>query len=120
MTRSPTAEADRLISEAAAVPLTGWDFSLLAGRVVSDPMPWDYVTLAGATTSRAERVLDIDTGEGEVEHLTGTEFYTELLGALTERGLLMVNVGDDTGHRYYARQAAALGVLSREVVDRDG
>lgn len=53
-------------------------------------------------------VLDIDTGEGEVEHLTGTEFYTELLGALTERGLLMVNVGDDTGHRYYARQAAAL------------
>lgn len=66
MTRSPTAEADRLTSEAAAVPLTGWDFSLLADRVVSDPLPWDYVALAGATTSRAERVLDIDTGGGEV------------------------------------------------------
>lgn len=53
-------------------------------------------------------VLDIYTGEGEVEHLTGTDFYAELLGALTERGLLLVNVGDDHGHRFYARQAAGL------------
>lgn len=53
-------------------------------------------------------VLDIFTGEGEVEHLTGADFYTELLAALTERGLLLVNVGDDAGHRFYASQACAL------------
>lgn len=53
-------------------------------------------------------VLDIYTGEGEVEHLTGTDFYAELMAALTERGLLLVNVGDDTGHRFYALQAAAV------------
>lgn len=53
-------------------------------------------------------VLDIYTGEGEVAHLTGADFYAELLDRLTDRGLLLVNVGDDSGHAFYARQAAAL------------
>ncbi len=66
MTRSPTADVDRLLTEAAAEPLSGWDFARLAGRVVSDPLPWDYVALAGEAAGRAERVLDIDTGGGEV------------------------------------------------------
>ena len=66
MTRSPTADVDRLLAEAAAEPLSGWDFTRLAGRVVSDPLPWDYVALAAEAAGRAERVLDIDTGGGEV------------------------------------------------------
>ena len=37
MTRSTTGVVDRLLAEAAAEPLSGWDFTRLAGRVVSDP-----------------------------------------------------------------------------------
>lgn len=59
-------DVDRLVAEAAAVPLSGWDFSRLEGRVRSDPLPWDYVALARTAVRRAERVLDIDTGGGEV------------------------------------------------------
>ena len=66
MTPSPTTDVDRLLAEAAAEPLSGWDFSRLAGRAVSDPLPWDYVALAAEAAGRAERVLDIDTGGGEV------------------------------------------------------
>ena len=66
MTRSPTADVDRLLAEADAEPLSGWDFTRLAGRTVSDPLPWDYVALAGEAAARADRVLDIDTGGGEV------------------------------------------------------
>lgn len=53
-------------------------------------------------------VLDIYTGEGTVEHLTGQDFYTELLDRLTARGLLLINVGDDAGLSFFARQAHAL------------
>lgn len=63
---SSQADVDRLVTEAAAVPLSGWDFSRLKGRVRSEPLPWDYVALARAAAHRAERVLDIDTGGGEV------------------------------------------------------
>lgn len=66
MPDSSQADVDRLVAEAAAVPLSGWDFSRLDGRVRSDPLPWDYVALARAAAHRAERVLDIDTGGGEV------------------------------------------------------
>jgi SAM-dependent methyltransferase len=34
--------------------------------VVSEELPWDYVALAGESAGRADRVLDIDTGGGEV------------------------------------------------------
>jgi SAM-dependent methyltransferase len=66
MTSSSGVEVDRLLAEAAAEPLSGWDFSRLADRVVSDPLPWDYTALAAESAGRAERVLDIDTGGGEV------------------------------------------------------
>ncbi|HEY5981035.1 MAG TPA: hypothetical protein VIT41_15530 [Microlunatus sp.] len=66
MTPSPTTEVDRLLAEAVAHALSGWDFTPLAGRVISDPLPWDYARLAAAAVGRAERVLDIDTGGGEL------------------------------------------------------
>lgn len=56
----------RLVAEAWAVEPRGWDFSALAGRVVTEPLPWDYVTLARTAVARASRVLDVDTGGGEV------------------------------------------------------
>ena len=55
-----------LINAAAAVPLRGWDFSFLAGRTISQRLPWDYMQLAQLAVRRARRVLDVDTGGGEV------------------------------------------------------
>ena len=56
----------RLVDAAARVVLRGWDFSFLSGRVVATPLPWDYVLLAREAAARASRVLDVDTGGGEV------------------------------------------------------
>jgi SAM-dependent methyltransferase len=68
VSRPPSADADvdLLLAEAAAEPLSGWDFTRLAERVISDPLPWDYAALAAAAAEQAERALDIDTGGGEV------------------------------------------------------
>jgi SAM-dependent methyltransferase len=59
-------EFERLIDDAGDVALRGWDFSFLAGRTVSQPLPWDYLQLARGAAGRAGRVLDVDTGGGEV------------------------------------------------------
>jgi len=55
-----------LISDALCAPVKGWDFSWLTGRVDRDDLPWDYASLAREALSNATRVLDIDTGGGEV------------------------------------------------------
>lgn len=49
-------------------------------------------------------VLDIGTGEDGAAHLTGAEFYGELLGLLTAAGVLLVNIGDDDGLRFLGAQ----------------
>ena len=33
---------------------------------MSDPLPWDYAALAGEAADGQQRILDIDTGGGEV------------------------------------------------------
>ena len=44
------------------LPLSGWDFSFLAGRIASEALTWSYVDLATEASRAATRVLDIDTG----------------------------------------------------------
>lgn len=46
-------------------PFIGWDFSYLAGRMLEDPLPWDYIQRACALLDGAASVLDMDTGGGE-------------------------------------------------------
>ena len=53
-------------------------------------------------------VLDIFTGVGAPEHLACEEFYVEALRALTPRGVLSVNIGDDPGLGFWADQTLAL------------
>jgi SAM-dependent methyltransferase len=55
-----------LVDTASAVPLRGWDFSFLDGRVVAQAPPWDYPQLARSAAAAARRVLDVDTGGGEI------------------------------------------------------
>ena len=45
---------------------SGWDFSELKVRDLDPRPPWDYEALARDYAGRAERVLDIGTGGGEV------------------------------------------------------
>lgn len=62
----PSRSFAALLDEATAVPLTGWDFSFLHDRATSDPLPWDYLRQAADLVASARRVLDVDTGGGEV------------------------------------------------------
>lgn len=59
-------------------------------------------------------VLDIATAEDAAAHLTGREYYGELLGRLTEHGVLLVNIGDDAGLRFLGRQSGALEEAATE------
>ncbi len=46
-------------------PFAGWDFKHVAGRMIEDQPPWDYMARAAALMQQAESVLDMDTGGGE-------------------------------------------------------
>lgn len=57
---------DALVAEAAAVPVTGWDFSWLDSRATEERPPWGYQRLMGERMARASVALDLQTGGGEV------------------------------------------------------
>ncbi len=65
---TPPAERpyEDLIYDALRAPITGWDFSWLTGRIDRARLSWDYESLARDALRTATRVLDIDTGGGEV------------------------------------------------------
>lgn len=44
----------------------GWDFSRLNGRMHSEPMPWDYVSVVRGHLLPTDMLLDMGTGGGEV------------------------------------------------------
>jgi len=48
-----------------AAPFSGWDFSYLTGRMLEDPLPWDYMSLAADRLDHSTAALDLDTGGGE-------------------------------------------------------
>lgn len=45
---------------------TGWDFSKLDGRWVCEGIPWDYDNLVKSYLKKNSKLLDIDTGGGEL------------------------------------------------------
>ncbi|HRJ42578.1 MAG: methyltransferase domain-containing protein [Caldilineaceae bacterium] len=75
-------------------PFAGWDFSYLAGRMLEDPLPWDYIAQASGLMDDAASVLDMDTGGGErlldmqahwPPRVVATEEYPPNLALATER-----------------------------------
>jgi len=50
----------------ASAPFEGWDFSYLKDRMVEAQPPWDYIALARDAVARAQDILDVATGGGEV------------------------------------------------------
>ncbi|SNY71666.1 class I SAM-dependent methyltransferase [Paractinoplanes atraurantiacus] len=59
-------EFERLVAEAIGAPLKGWDFGWLAGRVEGSDPSWSYPLLAGELVRSGSRLLDVDTGGGEL------------------------------------------------------
>ncbi|MEV6930779.1 class I SAM-dependent methyltransferase [Dactylosporangium sp. NPDC051485] len=56
---------ERLVAEAVAVPLEGWDFGWLDGRAVGSQPSWSYPGLARDLLRGCSALLDVDTGGGE-------------------------------------------------------
>jgi SAM-dependent methyltransferase len=57
---------DTLLAEAAAVPVTGWDFSWFEGRATEQRPSWGYARLVADRMATAAAALDVQTGGGEV------------------------------------------------------
>ena len=61
----------------------GWDFSHIDGRCVEQPLPWDYRQVVKGYLKPEMKLLDIDTGGGEIllslnhpyENTAATENY---------------------------------------------
>lgn len=56
----------QLIDQATSSTIEGWHFSFMEGRQSTTPLPWNYEDLAAEHVMSATRVLDVDTGGGEV------------------------------------------------------
>lgn len=57
---------EELVAEADAVPIEGWDFSWLSGRASEDRPSWRYAELVADRSAGASRMLDIQSGGGEM------------------------------------------------------
>jgi len=57
---------EELVAEGASVPVEGWDFSWFEARATEERPAWGYARLLVERVGRAEAVLDVQTGGGEV------------------------------------------------------
>jgi SAM-dependent methyltransferase len=71
---------DDLVSEAAAAPIDGWDFSWLDGRATEERPSWGYQRQMSRRLTTASAALDLDTGGGEV--LAGAQTFPPTMVAL--------------------------------------
>jgi hypothetical protein len=62
----PSDDFETLVSEALSAHREGWDFSFLQGRTSGGDLPWSYTDLARELISSSTRLLDQDTGGGEI------------------------------------------------------
>jgi SAM-dependent methyltransferase len=71
---------DDLVTEAAAAPVDGWDFSWLNGRATEQRPSWGYQRQMSRRLAAVSAALDIDTGGGEV--LAGAEKFPPAMAAV--------------------------------------
>lgn len=62
----PSDDFETLVREALSAHREGWDFAFLQGRTTGGALPWSYGQLARTQISCSARLLDQDTGGGEV------------------------------------------------------
>ena len=59
------ASVERLLDEAKAQPVKGWDFSWLGERVSAAPLSWSFEEIVSRHARRSPDLLDMATGGGE-------------------------------------------------------
>jgi SAM-dependent methyltransferase len=100
---------EEFVSEAAAAPMDGWDFSWLDGRATEERPSWGYQRLMSQRLASASSGLDIDTGGGEVlagaaafpPTMVATESWPPNAALATKllhpRGVVVVATRDEPG-----------------------
>ncbi|XVU21305.1 class I SAM-dependent methyltransferase [Actinoplanes sp. CA-054009] len=115
-------EFEQLVTEAAGVPLRGWDFGWVAGRVEGSDPSWSYPRLAAELVRGSSSLLDVDTGGGELLASLGslpagtvaTEGWEPNVAVARERlGPLGVNVRFGRGDRLPVAEGSADVMLNR-------
>jgi SAM-dependent methyltransferase len=98
-----------LVTEGAAVPVHGWDFSWFEGRATEQRPSWGYARLMGERMAAASRGLDLQTGGGEVlaaipnppPVLVATEGFAPNAALARQRlaplGAVVIQTGDSDG-----------------------
>lgn len=93
--------------EAEKESFSGWDFSILEGRMIEEELPWDYKKILQGYLENEHKLLDMGTGGGEflltINHpynqTTITESYPPNIKLCKERltplGIKVVAVEDD-------------------------
>jgi SAM-dependent methyltransferase len=71
---------EKLVDEAAAASIDGWDFSWLDGRATEQRPSWGYQRLMSSRLARVSAALDIQTGGGEV--LAGAQTFPPTMAAV--------------------------------------
>jgi SAM-dependent methyltransferase len=98
---------DDLATEADAAPIVGWDFSWLDGRATEERPSWYYFERVAERAARAERMLDLECGDGRMlgelrslpRLVVGAEGYEPnariAADRLRSRGGYVVRIGQD-------------------------
>jgi SAM-dependent methyltransferase len=115
---------EQYLAEFQQVEFSGWDFSVMGERWVSENPPWDYLSLAGDKVRNAGCVLDMGTGGGEalsqISNLPPATFATEgyppnvrvAHQRLSPLGIHVVQVDGQEDHLPFAADSFSL-VLNR-------
>ncbi|WP_433513051.1 methyltransferase domain-containing protein [Nonomuraea sp. CA-143628] len=64
--RNSPSSYERLVEQAVQASLSGWDFGWLSGRTSGGQPSWVYAERASSLLPTARRLLDMDTGGGEL------------------------------------------------------
>jgi SAM-dependent methyltransferase len=98
---------EALVAEANSAPIVGWNFAWLDGRATEERPSWHYSKLLADRFRRARRVLDLQSGGGELlaslPHLPALLVATEGYGPnlvhaadrLRQRGAFIVGTDDE-------------------------
>jgi hypothetical protein len=101
---------EKYLEQAEKAPFSGWDFGYLTRthRMVESPLNWNYYNIVLPWLSKAETLLDLGTGGGEI--LSGFSPLPPVTYA-TEQYKLNVEVA--------RKRLESLGVKVFEIVEED-
>ncbi|MCL2402601.1 MAG: class I SAM-dependent methyltransferase [Oscillospiraceae bacterium] len=91
-----------------AATFQGWDFSRLDGRMIEEPLPWDYGEVVKQHLRPEHKLLDMHTGGGEI-----------LLSLNHPHKNTCVTEGYQPNYELCVEQLAPLGITVRQIFDDD-